>query len=277
MEKVFENLMNTMPIISEMFGGKAVITIWDKEQCIFSLDSKYEKSSAEVGQKVNYELNEKTGINEAIYKQKRTLTSVFTKEVHGVDLKVTMVPIINEDNEAVGLISVSTGTEHYTKIKNTTENLRGSLQETNSTLSEISNSAVQLSEKLNHLIENTKDTEKLITESSEAVTLIESISKQSNLLGLNAAIESSRAGEFGKGFSVVAGEMRKLALDSGESSKKISTALAGMSSSMNLIMNNINELGEIATNQAASLEAVSAVVEQITSSSKVLADSIEAE
>lgn len=274
MEKVFESLINTSPIISELFGGKAVITIWDKKQCIYSLDSKYSKSSIKVGHEIDYELTENTGINDVVYTQKKTLTRVFNKADHGLDAKVTMVPIINESNEVVGFISLSTNTENFINIKNSTEDLRVSLQETNSTLSEISNNALQLSEKLNTIIENTEQTEKLITESSEAVSLIEIIAKQSNLLGLNAAIESSRAGEYGKGFSVVAGEMRKLASDSGQSSKKISTALAEMSSGMKLTMNTINELGQIATNQAASLEEVSAVVEQITLNSQVLSDNI---
>jgi len=115
---------------------------------------------------------------------------------------------------------------------------------------------------------------KLILESTEAVTLIENIAKQSNLLGLNAAIQSSRAGEYGKGFSVVAGEMRKLALNSGESSKKISSALSDMRNSINVIIETINELGEISTNQAASLEEASATLEQIALNSEMLVDYI---
>ncbi|MDU6038653.1 MAG: methyl-accepting chemotaxis protein [Clostridium butyricum] len=120
------------------------------------------------------------------------------------------------------------------------------------------------------MVENIKVTEKLINESSQAVSLIESIAKQSNLLGLNVAIESSRAGEYGKGFSVVAGEMRKLALDSGESSKKILTALKEMSNSMKVIIYTIGELGEISTNQAASLEEISASIDKISFNSEIL-------
>jgi methyl-accepting chemotaxis protein len=274
MEKVFESLIHVAPIISEISGGKAVITIWNKEECIYALDSKYAKSSLQVGHKVGPDFHAKSGINDIIYKQKKTLTCVFNKATHGLDSKVTMVPAINENNEVVGFISLSTSTESFLKLKNSTEDLKVSLEETNSTLSQISNSALQLSSKLNTLIESTKETEKYITESSAAVTLIESISKQSNLLGLNAAIESSRAGEYGRGFSVVAGEMRKLASNSGESSKIISTALAEMSNGMKLIMNTINDLGQIATNQATSLEDLSTVVEQIALNSKVLADNI---
>lgn len=106
------------------------------------------------------------------------------------------------------------------------------------------------SEAVQRVILETNDSSVKIVKASE---MIRNIAEQTNLLALNAAIEAARAGEAGRGFAVVAEEIRKLAEESNAFTEEIALVVNELSDKTSVAVRTMEELEEIITSQAESV------------------------
>nr|WP_254075599.1 methyl-accepting chemotaxis protein [Paenibacillus tritici] len=146
-----------------------------------------------------------------------------------------------------------------------------------SAISEIVQGIVSVTEQAQDMLEVQEQSHKAATEvkvkaneTKEITQFISEVSNQTSLLGLNASIEAAHAGEYGRGFSIVATEVRKLADHSKTASNSIEKTMQEMNERIDHILTKINSMSSLTEAQAALTEEVNASVEEVSTMSEEL-------
>jgi methyl-accepting chemotaxis protein len=157
------------------------------------------------------------------------------------------------------------------------QSVASATEEMTSSVNEISRQVQESSRIAIEAVKQAQQTDARINELSQAagrigdvVKLITAIAEQTNLLALNATIEAARAGEAGRGFAVVASEVKALAAQTAKATDEIGTQIAGMQSATQDSVAAIKEIGqtigrisEIASTIAAAVEEQGAATQEI--------------
>lgn len=256
------------PILAEMFHEGSFLFVTDLEK-VFERQpsSKLDMPSIPLGYKI--------GENDAPYKaiqSKQPLITEFGASKYGFPVSVANYPLFDEDNkeELVGTFGIITPKRTAAALREMSSNLESGLSGIAAAIEQLAASAMEIHTNEQSLNTNIKEIIDISEEINEVSAFIKDIADETKMLGLNAAIEAARAGDAGRGFGVVAEEIRKLSDQSKSTVPKIKKLTDNIKKKVDEASDKSKNSLLSSQEQAAATEEITASVEEITSMSEEL-------
>ncbi|AET67079.1 methyl-accepting chemotaxis protein [Desulfosporosinus orientis DSM 765] len=267
-EKYLKKFIEILPALNEVMQEDINVVVIDaRKMTVMAYAPGKLDRKVKVGDPI-----EKTENHDFVIRNKKQMLSKIPAKYFGVPAKGLLTPVLDENGEVCAIVNVTQSIERETKIEESTSVLFSSMNQLNAGIEEVASSSQHLSTFIKEIDEFGSQTEEKINDIDNIILDIKNISKHSNLLALNASIEAARAGDAGRGFSVVAKEMGKLSNLSKESAERVAGSLSEIKSSIEFIGEKIKIVSLSSENQAAAAEEMAASTDEIVSISKQLTE-----
>lgn len=254
------------PFLNKLIQDDITVGVYDTEKLIINIPGK------------TFSLNVRPGdplaqgdiITEAIRKNEEQ-TAIVPKELFGFPLVARAIPLHDEAGKVIGGVGLGTSMEKANQLFEVADSLSATVEQTAASIEEISRSVTLLTDRVTEISAQMKNVGTSAEQIGKISTVVKSISDQSNLLGLNAAIEAARAGDAGKGFSVVANEIRKLATNSKENASQIDGITRNIQEWLLELNEAFSGIHKLTDTQAATIQEFSATIQEISQNTQDLA------
>lgn len=259
MNQRLQELINMVPVITEMTRMDASICVWDENATVVRY---FESPAIAVKFEEGWQAQDK---NDPLWQVLRTGKSMYNKipeEVFGEAFEGTITPI-KDGNKVVGAVTYCFSSKDKEMIVQNTEKLADSIYHTDQSIEQILDGTKAFATNMLKVQTLAEEVKTHVQEATKVVDIIQNNAKYSNILALNASIESARAGQAGKGFAVVSDEMRKFSKISGEAAVQIQENLTAIIDSIDEVRSSVNESVKIAEEQTVSADDLSKTFQEV--------------
>lgn len=268
--QLLDSFYEVIPFLSNLFEDDVAFALTDTQKFILVENGNQLRFSIQAGDLIPVG----GAIRETLNSGKVTVMDV-PATVYGIPFKSYAVPIFDKGRRVIGVLTLGKSLERRNNLVSMINSLssgitqiEGSTKSVSTGIEQLKNMNTEISVKVNEANESTRNTDGILD-------FVKDISTQTNLLGLNAAIEAARAGEAGRGFTVVAGEIRKMSASTNDSIGQIDTVLKSINASITAINSRITESNHIFTEETREFKTIVNSISELNTTAKKLEGMLE--